>query len=310
MPKAKRRGRSYGVLLGSFVFFAALLFGTSLALPYLTGLRVEHIPASASIMFQPWMDLVPSTADAVDFTNVSWALAEGLNVSASSPILNIYQTGQTLTFANTTYLVSYAIPNSNPKNNETGVDIFKPSEGAYASLQSTINASSIVGRQDYRGVTIYYVVNNVTGGDLVTARIAFYGGFIMYSQTPGDPTAQVRAGLDVALDRETSLFANRTVQLSVYAVAGNGTNYLALHYIGYGAEINGSNFAAKAVTGTGADFQALYAFGFNTSSLASSKSNLVTSTYQHGLDYYLLDNYVVAKVPVYSEELLIMLMAF
>jgi hypothetical protein len=125
-----------------------------------------------------------------------------------------------------------------------------------------------------------------------------------------DHALGVKAGLDVVLNHETSLFTNRTVQLSVYAVAGNSTDYLALHYVGYGAEISGSNYAAKAINGTSADFQALYAFGFNSSSLASSKSNLVTSTYQHGLDYYLLDNYVVAKVPVYPEELFIELMGF
>jgi hypothetical protein len=310
MPMARRRGRNYKVMLGSFVFFAALLFGASLALPYLTGLRVEHIPASASIEFQPWMALVPSTADTVDFANVSWALAEGLNSSTENTLLNIFQTGQTLTLTNTTYLVSYGIPNSNPNNNETGVDIFRPQDDVYSSLQSAIDASSLVGRQVYRAVTIYYVVNNVTAGDLETARMAFYDGFIIYSQGTSDPTSQVRAGLDVALNHATSLFTNRTVQLSVYAVAGNSTNYLALHYLGYGAEISGSNFAAKAISGTSNNFEALYAFGFNTSSLASSNADLVTSTYLHGLDYYLLDNYVVAKVPVYQEELFIELMGF
>jgi hypothetical protein len=310
MPKARRRGRNYKVLLGSFVFFAALLFGASLALPYLTGLRTEHIPVSASIAMQPWMDLVPSTADTVDFTNVSWAIAEGLNTTKGSTLLNIYQTSQILSLVNTTYLLSYGIPNPNPQNNETGVDVFKAHDDTYASLLDTINYSSIVGRQLYRGVTIYFVNNNVTVGDLETGRIAFYNGYIFYSQGTADPTAQVKAGLDVALNQTTSLFTNRTVQLSVYAVAGNRTDYMALHYIGFGAQIGGSNCAAKAVSGTSTDLQALYAFGFNTSSTASSKADLVTSTYQHALDYYLLDNYVVAKVPVYQEELFIMVMGF
>jgi hypothetical protein len=310
MPKARRRGRNYKVMLGSFAFFAAVLFGASLALPYLTGLRTEHIPASASIQLQPWMALVPSTADTVDFVNVSWAISEGLNATGESTLLDIYQTGQTLTLANTSYLFSYGIPNPNPNQNETGLDVFRAHDDTYSSLLSAINASSIVGRQVYRGVTIYYVNNNISVGNLQTARVAFYDGYLLYSQGTADPTAQVRSGLDGILNNSASLFSNRTVQLSVYAVAGNSTNYMALHYIGYGGEIGGSNFAAKAVSGTSADLQALYAFGFNTSSLANSKAGLVTSTYQHGLDYYLLDNYVVAKVPVYQEELFIMLMAF
>jgi hypothetical protein len=311
MPKERRRRKhTYKVLLGTFVVFTAVLFGGTLALPYLLGLRTLHIPASASIDFQPWMELVPSTADTLDFTNVSYAISQGYNTSVESPILDIYQAGQALTFANITYLFSYGIPATNPNSNETGVDIFKVPDGVYNSLQSAINASSIAGRQTYRSQTIYQVLNNVSAGNLVSARIAFYNGSIFYTQGTADLNGQIDAGLDVALDHATSLFSNRTVQLSVYAVAGNGTDYMALHYIGYSAEIPGANYAAKAIVGSTNNYSAVYAFGFNSSAQANSKAKFVTTTYQNGLDYYLLDNYVVAKVRVYPEALFIALMAF
>jgi len=307
----KKKGRhSYKVLVGAFILFTAVLFGGTLAIPYLTGLRTVHIPADASIDVQPWMELVPSTADTVDFANVSYAISVGLNTSTQSPILDITETGQTLTLSNITYLFSYGIPATNPNTNETGVDVYAVPANVYSSLQDAVSTATTIKPQTYKNHEIYQILDNVSQGQLEVAAITFYDGYVFYSQGAQNSLQQVEAGLDVPLDQETSLFSNRTVQLAVYAVAGNGTGYIALHYIGYSAEISGANYATKAVFGSPNGYNSTYAFGFSSASQASSKSGLVTSTYERGLDYYLLDNFVVAKVTVYPQEFFIEMMAF
>ncbi|HVP23022.1 MAG TPA: hypothetical protein VMS77_03825 [Conexivisphaerales archaeon] len=311
MPKVKRPKRNYKVIWASFALFSVLLFGASFALPFLTGLRTEHIPSGASIAVQPWMSLVPAEAETATFANISNALASGLNASSDVPLLHVYQTGQALTFANITYLLNYNVANSNPNQNDTGVVIIKTTQQAYDDLHSALNASSIVGRVNYRTYTIYFVLNNDSlSKTLLTGRICFLNGLIFYSQSDLNPTSELEAGMDAALDQQTSLFQNRTVQLSVFAVAGSGANYLALNYQGFEGEIKGSDFAAKAVTGSGQSFQAVYAFGFNSTSSASSRAKEVTTVYQGGSDYYLLDNYVVAKMGIDVAGLLIQLVSF
>ncbi len=285
MPKAKKH--SYKVLLGTFVFFIVLLFGGTLLLPYLAGLRTVHISASASMAMEPWMSLVPSTADTVDFANISYAVADGLNTSAGVPFLNIYQTNQKLTFDNVTYLFSYGIPASNPNNNETGVDVYVTPASVYASIESALAASTNLHRDTYKKVTIFTILNEVSPTDLEAASMALYGGNIYYRQGTSSPVQEIEAALDVAMNSPTSLFANRTVQLTVYAVAGNTTNYMALHYFAYTSEIPKSDFAAKSIVGAADNYTAVYAFGFNNTSLATSNSQFVTSTYQHGLQLLL-----------------------
>ena len=301
MPR-KRRRESKRVLAITFsVIFIALL-GVTLGLPYLAGPAVEHFPASYVVPTEAWMKLVPMNAISAGVIEVSNLTATGVDYSQFlTTFINVYQLGVRLTPENLTQIVTYVLPAASSTVNSTEIDIFRPTAYAYGLLLSGLNDSSIVSRVNYGPTTIYHIYNNDTVlRALREGYLAFYNGFIVYSQGAVNPQQEVENAMDFIYSGTPSLFDNRTVQSAVYASLGGRSDYLALYYVSFPIQVPNFTVGAKTVWYASGDYHGTWAFGFNDSSMSRGRYDDVTKLYTGGYSYYLLDNFVVGDFTLQS----------
>jgi hypothetical protein len=306
----KQKRMSFRAVGASFAVILTLLVGGTLALVYLSGPTLLHFPSSLSLPLQPWMELFPGTAESMSMINFS---AVRPNLGASSHVsvfLTVYQTAQSITSDNATMVATYNLPPSAPGLNSTQIFYFKLTSDAFARLTGSLESSTITAHSTYRDRTIYFIYNNNTGqGGLLNGRVSFVNDLIIYTQ--GD-TAEfdLKNAIDVVVDNATSLFENATVQRAFYASTNNDTSFLGFTYVGYGTQVPGVQLGAKSVYDNGGKYQVFYAYMFKSLDASRAGFSNLTKVYSGGFNYYLMDEYVVAKFDIINTALLNQLQTF
>lgn len=292
-----RKKRNTRILKVSFAVTLAFLVVASLALTLFSGPTEMGLPQNHVVSLQDWMMFVPSGAIEVGMINTSSVFSAGLGVSQSQPMfLEIFQTGTKLLLGNVSYAVTYYLPptSPSPNANSTEIEIFKLRPSVLSNLVSLLNATRTISRTEYRGLTIYNVFNRVPGVDyLVPGKLAFYQGWALYTQRSPNPTGDLEAAIDVVLDHQPNLFQDPAVRTTLFASAENREDYLAIFYLTFPTQVNGSETASKTVFKTDQGYVGVYAFSFSDANTAKSSFDQVKQAYSGGSEYYVMSNYVV-----------------
>ena len=279
----------------SFAAVFALLVGGVLAATFLGGPVEEHFPSIINLTIEPWMELMPSSATAFSMINMSAAYADVTGSMSVVTFLRIFQTSQSMTSDNITFLATYYLEAPTANQNATEIFFFKTNPGTYNSLWGALNSSQIVGNETYRSSGIYSIFNNdTTAGSLQNGRICFVDGLILYTQG-SSASSDLKTALDYYLDRTPTIFLNDVIRRAFYASTGGKAGYLAFSYIASGTQVEGVQSGAKAVYFDGSKFEADYAYKFQDLDMSRASFKNVTKSYSGGFSYYLMDEYVVAK---------------
>ncbi len=295
MPRRKRNHRT--VAISFSVVFLVLLVSTG-SFVFLSGPSVRHFPQNVPPLRQPWMTWVPEAAISAGAINISALAAAGFPVQASSPFLYLYQISEKLMASNLTFLATYYLPPAGPGANSTEIEIFLPSPTVYTLLQDRLAKAAGVTAYGF-GPTTVYSVSNVPflpgPPTFVSGAISFYDGYIFYTQGTATPVTDLEHALAVGLNGEPGLFDNATVQRTLYASLQGKTDYLALYYVGFPSQIKGTEMESKTLYSSNGTYMGVFAFGFGGLSGSKAGFDAVRATYDNGLNYYILDNYVIAS---------------
>ncbi|MEM0075530.1 MAG: hypothetical protein QXV84_04195, partial [Conexivisphaerales archaeon] len=161
----KRSGKIFAL---TFAVVFATLSGLTILLVFPSGPTIYHFPSTIPFNYQPWMNLIPSTAISTAVINVSAVVSLGIPGSNNS-FLTIYQINESLTPHNVILLANYELPPSTPYANSTEIDIFQVTPTLYLKLQQEMNKTALIPKQPYHGVLIYSILNNVSkAGGLIS----------------------------------------------------------------------------------------------------------------------------------------------